>query len=98
MSSTPDSRPCRSATRSERCRWTRSGVSHREANAVLAAEYLQCPGGVGNTEHDPVRFTSLINDVSAKLFDRLPDSVWFYPGHGKDSTLGAERPSLPEWR
>jgi hypothetical protein len=23
---------------------------------------------------------------------------WFYPGHGKDSTLGTERPSLPEWR
>ena len=56
------------------------------------------PGGVGNTDRDPIRFTSLINDVTAKLFDRLPDSVWFYPGHGKDSTLGAERPSLPEWR
>ena len=56
------------------------------------------PGGVGNTEKDPARFSSLIGDVSAKLFDRLPDEVWFYPGHGKDSTLGTERPSLPEWR
>jgi glyoxylase-like metal-dependent hydrolase (beta-lactamase superfamily II) len=56
------------------------------------------PGGVGNTEKDPKRFGSLINDVEHKLFDRLPDETWFYPGHGKDSTLGAERPSIPEWR
>ncbi|MEJ3747919.1 MBL fold metallo-hydrolase [Actinomycetes bacterium KLBMP 9797] len=56
------------------------------------------PGGVGNTRGDAANFTSLINDVERKLFDRLPDETWFYPGHGKDSTLGAERPSLPEWR
>ncbi len=56
------------------------------------------PGGVGNTQKDPARFASLIEDVSTKIFDRLPDETWFYPGHGRDSTLGAERPSLPEWR
>jgi glyoxylase-like metal-dependent hydrolase (beta-lactamase superfamily II) len=56
------------------------------------------PGGVGNTDKDPARFSALIGDVSTKIFDRLPDEVWFYPGHGKDSTLGAERGSLPEWR
>lgn len=56
------------------------------------------PGGVGNTRGDAANFTSLIDDVERKLFDRLPDETWFYPGHGKDSTLGAERPSLPEWR
>jgi glyoxylase-like metal-dependent hydrolase (beta-lactamase superfamily II) len=56
------------------------------------------PGGVGNTDRDAGRFTSLINDVERKLFDRLPDDTWFYPGHGKDSTLGAERPHLAEWR
>jgi glyoxylase-like metal-dependent hydrolase (beta-lactamase superfamily II) len=56
------------------------------------------PGGVGNTQGDAARFESLIHDVSSKIFDRLPDETWFYPGHGKDSTLGAERSSLPEWR
>jgi len=56
------------------------------------------PGGVGNTDRDPVRFGSLIHDVETKLFDRLPDETWFYPGHGADSTLGKERPALPEWR
>ena len=56
------------------------------------------PGGVGKTDHDPERFAQLIGDVERKLFDRLPDETWFYPGHGNDSTLGAERPQLPEWR
>jgi glyoxylase-like metal-dependent hydrolase (beta-lactamase superfamily II) len=55
------------------------------------------PGGVGRTT-SPEDFASLIGDVEAKLFDRLPDDTWFYPGHGDDSTLGRERPALPEWR
>jgi glyoxylase-like metal-dependent hydrolase (beta-lactamase superfamily II) len=56
------------------------------------------PGGVGNTFGSKENFATLIDDVEHKLFDRLPDETWFYPGHGKDSTLGTERPSLPEWR
>jgi glyoxylase-like metal-dependent hydrolase (beta-lactamase superfamily II) len=56
------------------------------------------PGGVGNTFGDSAAFESLINDVSTKIFDVYPDDVWFYPGHGGDSTLGAERPHLAEWR
>jgi len=56
------------------------------------------PGGVGNTHEDPEAFASLIGDVERKLFATLPDDTWFYPGHGRDSTLGAERPSLPEWK
>jgi glyoxylase-like metal-dependent hydrolase (beta-lactamase superfamily II) len=56
------------------------------------------PGGVGNTFGDAAAFQSLVHDVSTKVFDRLPDETWFYPGHGNDSTLGAERPHLEEWR
>lgn len=55
------------------------------------------PGGVGKTS-GPADFTSLLDDVEGKLFGSLPDETWFYPGHGKDSTLGAERGSLSEWR
>jgi glyoxylase-like metal-dependent hydrolase (beta-lactamase superfamily II) len=55
------------------------------------------PGGVGNTFGDKDNFASLLHDVRTKLFDRLPDETWFYPGHGDDSTLGAERPHLDEW-
>jgi glyoxylase-like metal-dependent hydrolase (beta-lactamase superfamily II) len=56
------------------------------------------PGGVGNTFGSKENFASLIDDVSTKVFDRLPDETWVYPGHGDDTTLGAERPHLQEWR
>ncbi|NGO68397.1 MBL fold metallo-hydrolase [Streptomyces boncukensis] len=56
------------------------------------------PGGVGNTWGDQGRFASLLHDVETKLFDRLPDETWVYPGHGGDTTLGAERPHLTAWR
>lgn len=56
------------------------------------------PGGVGNTFGDDAAFAQLVDEVETKLFARLPDDTWFYPGHGNDSTIGAERASLPEWR
>ena len=56
------------------------------------------PGGVGNTEKDQARFETLYTGVVSKVFDRLPDTTWVYPGHGTDTTLGAERPHLAEWR
>jgi len=56
------------------------------------------PGGVGNTFGDDAAFAQLIDEVETKLFQRLPDDTWFYPGHGNDSTLGVERPNLAEWR
>ncbi|MFI6869125.1 MBL fold metallo-hydrolase [Nocardia sp. NPDC050406] len=55
------------------------------------------PGGVGKT-HSPQDFTSLLADVESKLFARFPDDTVVYPGHGDDTTLGIERPALPEWR
>jgi glyoxylase-like metal-dependent hydrolase (beta-lactamase superfamily II) len=55
------------------------------------------PGGPGKTT-SPADFTSLMDDLEAKVFGTLSDDTWFYPGHGNDSTLGAERPALAEWR
>jgi glyoxylase-like metal-dependent hydrolase (beta-lactamase superfamily II) len=56
------------------------------------------PGGVGNTQNDPARFTSLLNDVSERLFDAYRDETLVHPGHGLPTTLGAARPHLEEWR
>ncbi|WP_130797901.1 MBL fold metallo-hydrolase [Streptomyces otsuchiensis] len=56
------------------------------------------PGGVGNTHDDPEAFRQLLHDVETKFFDVLPDETWVYPGHGADTSLGAERPQLPVWR
>lgn len=56
------------------------------------------PGGVGSTFGDADAFVQLIGEVEAKVFGEYGDDVWFYPGHGGDSTLGAERPHLAQWR
>ncbi|MGN6794396.1 MAG: MBL fold metallo-hydrolase [Streptosporangiaceae bacterium] len=56
------------------------------------------PGGPGNTDHDPERFNSLITDLENRIFAGLPDGTWVYPGHGGDTTIGTERPHVPEWR
>ncbi|MCK5752955.1 MAG: MBL fold metallo-hydrolase [Mycobacterium sp.] len=55
------------------------------------------PGGVGKT-WEPGDFERLLDEVSTKLFDRYDDETKVYPGHGLDTTLGAERPHLGEWR
>ncbi|MFC1421391.1 MBL fold metallo-hydrolase [Streptacidiphilus cavernicola] len=55
------------------------------------------PGGPGKTT-GAADFTSLMDGLEAKVFDALADETWIYPGHGNDSTLGAERPHLAEWR
>jgi glyoxylase-like metal-dependent hydrolase (beta-lactamase superfamily II) len=56
------------------------------------------PGGPGNTQQDAARFGQLMTDLEERVFAELPDETWVYPGHGRDTTLGAERPQLPEWR
>jgi glyoxylase-like metal-dependent hydrolase (beta-lactamase superfamily II) len=68
------------------------------------------PGGVGKTNFDAAYikdgysatvtdpFTLLLSDVTERLFNPLPGATWIYPGHGRDTTLGAERPHLAEWR
>lgn len=55
------------------------------------------PGGPGKTG-TPEDFASLMDDLTERVFDRLGDDTWVYPGHGDDTTLGAERPHLAQWR
>jgi glyoxylase-like metal-dependent hydrolase (beta-lactamase superfamily II) len=55
------------------------------------------PGGPGKTA-GPEEFGSLIGDLEERVFGPLPDETWVYPGHGDDTTLGAERPHLGGWR
>lgn len=55
------------------------------------------PGGPGRTR-SPGDFTSLMDDLESKIFARFDDATVVHPGHGDDTTLGAERPQLGEWR
>jgi glyoxylase-like metal-dependent hydrolase (beta-lactamase superfamily II) len=69
----------------------RDGVTHLFTGDCLF------PGGVGKT-WQPGDFDTLLGDVTSKIFDVYDDATVVYPGHGDDTTLGAERPRLPEWR
>jgi glyoxylase-like metal-dependent hydrolase (beta-lactamase superfamily II) len=55
------------------------------------------PGGVGKAWRDG-DFERLLDGVTAKVFDVYDDSTVVYPGHGDDTSIGAERPHLAEWR
>lgn len=55
------------------------------------------PGGPGRTTQAS-EFESLIGDLETRVFSRYGDDTIVYPGHGDDTTLGAERPHLAEWR
>ena len=64
---------------------------------VTPSGYCLFPGGVGKT-WAPGAFEELLDDVEGKLFGTYGDDTAVYPGHGDDTTLGAERPHLQEWR
>ncbi len=55
------------------------------------------PGGIGKTA-SAADFSSLMDDVETRLFNEFDDTTWVYPGHGADTTLGAERHQLAQWR
>lgn len=54
------------------------------------------PGGPGKTVNSDA-FATIMASLDERLFT-LPDETWVYPGHGDDTTIGAERPHLDDWR
>ncbi len=54
------------------------------------------PGGPGATGGDPHRFATILAGIERHLFS-LPPETLVLPGHGADTTIGAERPHLGEW-
>lgn len=55
------------------------------------------PGGVGKTE-SPEDFQQLFSDVTSRIFEQYPDSTIIWPGHGRHTTLGEQRPYLHAWQ
>lgn len=53
------------------------------------------PGGPGKTQNAE-HFRQIMRSLRERLFV-LPDDTWVYPGHGDDTTLGAERAHLDQW-
>lgn len=73
-------------------------LAHRPEHgpAVVITGDSLFPGGPGKVIR-PEDFKSLMTDLVTKVFDRFPDDTVILPGHGLPTTLGAERPHLPEW-
>ena len=65
-------------------------------DATLIAGDTLFPGGPGATRGDPERFAQIIASIREKLF-ALPGETAVRPGHGADTTIGAEKPHLQEW-
>ncbi len=54
------------------------------------------PGGPGATFGDEEAFAQIITTLRERIF-ALDDDTQVCPGHGDDTTLGAERADLDEW-
>jgi glyoxylase-like metal-dependent hydrolase (beta-lactamase superfamily II) len=76
---------------------TPGSISFRLADApVLFSGDTLFPGGPGATKFEGGDFDTIIRSIDDLLF-ALPDETIVMPGHGLDTTIGAERPHLQEW-
>jgi glyoxylase-like metal-dependent hydrolase (beta-lactamase superfamily II) len=55
------------------------------------------PGGPGNTTFEGGDFSTIINSIEQRFYRVFDDNTIFWPGHGKESTIGEERFHLDEW-
>lgn len=74
---------------------TAGGVCFYSAPVLIAGDTL-FPGGPGNTRREGGDFPLIMEGIKKKLFT-LPAETVVYPGHGKSTTIGAERPHLADW-
>jgi glyoxylase-like metal-dependent hydrolase (beta-lactamase superfamily II) len=69
---------------------------HVQGTPLLFTGDTLFPGGPGNTSFDGGDFATIISSISGSLF-AFADDTQVLPGHGADTTIGAERPHLDEW-
>jgi glyoxylase-like metal-dependent hydrolase (beta-lactamase superfamily II) len=68
-----------------------------EGSPVLFSGDTLFPGGPGNTATELGDFDTIIRSIDERLFQVLDPATIVMPGHGLDTTIAAERPSLDEW-
>jgi glyoxylase-like metal-dependent hydrolase (beta-lactamase superfamily II) len=67
-----------------------------EGAPVLFSGDTLFPGGPGATKFPGGDFATIIDSLDRRLLP-LPVDTIVMPGHGDDTTIGAERPHLQEW-
>lgn len=76
---------------------TEGSISFRVENTpLLFTGDTLFPGGPGNATFEGGDFSTIIDSIDNKLFAFSADTI-VLPGHGLDTTIGAERPHLAEW-
>lgn len=73
-----------------------SAAGDTARTVILTGDSL-FPGGPGRTG-TPADFRSLMDDLEARIFEVYADDALVLPGHGDNTSLGAERPQLAQWR
>ena len=68
-----------------------------EGSPVLLTGDTLFPGGPGNTKSKLGDFETIITSIDSRLFTPLAADTIVMPGHGNDTTIGAESPHLQEW-
>jgi len=67
-----------------------------EGHPVLFSGDTLFPGGPGTTKGKGGDFDTIIHSLDGRLLPLDPHTL-VLPGHGLDTTIGAERPHLDEW-
>jgi glyoxylase-like metal-dependent hydrolase (beta-lactamase superfamily II) len=68
-----------------------------EGSPLLFSGDTLFPGGPGNTKSELGDFDLIIESIERRLFAPLDPGTIVLPGHGADTTIAKELPSLPEW-
>src|ERR1017187_1339667 len=68
-----------------------------EGTPVLFTGDTLFPGGPGNTTFEGGDFSTIIKSIEERFYRVFDDDTIFWPGHGRESTIGTERPHLDEW-
>lgn len=68
-----------------------------QGSPVLFSGDTLFPGGPGSTRSPGGDFPTIISSIENRLFRRFPAGTVVMPGHGRDTTIGAEAPHLHEW-
>jgi glyoxylase-like metal-dependent hydrolase (beta-lactamase superfamily II) len=68
-----------------------------EGKPTLLSGDTLSPGGPGATNTPTGDFPTIIESLERRLFSRLAPDTVVLPGHGSDTTIGAEAPHLQEW-
>jgi len=68
-----------------------------EGSLLLFSGDTLFPGGPGATGFEGGDFPTIIESIDRRLFAPLDPGTVVMPGHGLDTTIGTESPSLDEW-